>query len=247
MLAALKSLYHLSVSPIRGDDHAQRLESFYHGQAQDYDTFRQRLLHGRRPLIERLPLHKGQTWIDIGCGTGENLALAGSRLNALQRIGLVDLCPSLLDVARKRIQARGWRNVEIVQADAEQYRLPAETVDVVTCSYSLSMIPDWIAVVENVRAMLRPGGYFGVVDFYVSRKFPPKGCVRHSWWTRTFWPTWFAVDNVMLRSDVLPLLIRQFEPVLLDECRGKVPFLCGASAPYFVFVGRNKLSTSELS
>lgn len=238
MLAALKSLYHLSVSPIRGDDHAQRLESFYRGQAQDYDMFRQRLLHGRRQLVESLPLHKGQTWIDIGCGTGENLDLAGARLNSLERISLVDLCPSLLEVARTRVRARGWNNVEVVQADAEQYRLPPESVDVVTCSYSLSMIPDWIAVVENIRAMLRPGGHIGVVDFYVSRKYPSPGRVRHSWWTRTFWPTWFALDNVMLRSDVLPLLTRCFEPVLLEERRGKIPFLCGASAPYFVFVGR---------
>jgi S-adenosylmethionine-diacylgycerolhomoserine-N-methlytransferase len=238
MLAALKTLYHLSVSPIRGDDHAQRLESFYRGQANDYDAFRKRLLHGRRSLIERLPMRAGDVWTDIGCGTGENLELAGPRLQDAGRVCLVDLCPSLLSVARDRVRAKGWKNVEVVQADAEQYRPPAESVDLVTCSYSLSMIPDWIAVLENIRAMLRPGGHIGVVDFYVSRKYPPAGCVCHSWWTRTFWPTWFALDNVSLRSDLLPLLTRCFRAEHLEEARGKVPFLCGVRAPYFVFVGQ---------
>jgi S-adenosylmethionine-diacylgycerolhomoserine-N-methlytransferase len=238
MLAALKTLYHLSVSSIRGDDHAQRLESFYRGQAADYDEFRHRLLHGRSSLVERLPLSAGKDWIDIGCGTGENLELAGARLSQLGRVCLVDLCPSLLKVARERIRARGWKNVEVLQADAELFRPPAESVDVVTCSYSLSMIPDWIAVLENIHAMLRPGGHIGLVDFYVSRKYPPVGHTRHSWWTRTFWPTWFALDNVSLRCDVLPTLMRQFEVVDMEERRGKVPFLCGARVPYFVFIGR---------
>ena len=35
----LKILYHLALRPIRGRDHAQRMEDFYRGQAEHYDRF----------------------------------------------------------------------------------------------------------------------------------------------------------------------------------------------------------------
>ena len=42
LLRDAKILYHMAVSPIRGDDHQARLESFYGGQADAYDEFRKR-------------------------------------------------------------------------------------------------------------------------------------------------------------------------------------------------------------
>ena len=36
----LKILYHMALKPVRGKDHAARLESFYSGQADNYDDFR---------------------------------------------------------------------------------------------------------------------------------------------------------------------------------------------------------------
>lgn len=227
----------MSLLPIRGATHEQRLESFYRRQAEDYDTFRQRLLHGRCEMIASLPTAAGGVWCDMGAGTGENLECAGSHLSDLSRVYLVDLCPSLLRVAGQRVEAHGWPHVEVINADAESFQPAESAVDLVTFSYSLSMMPDWIAALENAWHMLRPGGHIGIVDFYVSRKFPAGAQVRHNWFTRTFWPTWFALDNVYLRPDLLPFLTRRFGTVRLDERRGTVPFLWGARVPYFIFVG----------
>ena len=38
----------------------------------------------------------------------------------------------------------------------------AGTVDVVTFSYALTMIPDWRAAIRNAFRMLKPGGRIGV-------------------------------------------------------------------------------------
>lgn len=69
-------------------------------------------------------------------------------------IYLVDLSPSLCDVARQRFQRLGWKNVSVVCQDVRTFRLPeadnvdprakvsaGDGADVVTMSYSLSMIP----------------------------------------------------------------------------------------------------------
>jgi betaine lipid synthase len=66
------------------------------------------------------------------------------------QVYLVDLSPSLCEVARERFQRLGWKNVSVVCQDARTFRLPDNSVDpratdagadIITMSYSLSMIP----------------------------------------------------------------------------------------------------------
>jgi len=238
LLSDLKVIYHMALRPIRGKDHAARMESFYAGQAQAYDDFRRRLLKGRPELWAAIDVPEGGVWVDMGGGTGANLEHFGPEIGKLAKVYVVDLSASLLDVARQRIQDRGWTNVEACEADATRFRPPNGLADVVTFSYSLTMIPDWFAAIENARAMLKPGGQIGVVDFYVSRKYPTPGHVRHRWHTRTFWPVWFNTDNVFPSPDHVPFLHRRFEPTHFTENRGKVPYLPLSRMPYYTFVGR---------
>jgi S-adenosylmethionine-diacylgycerolhomoserine-N-methlytransferase len=242
LLADLKVLYHLTMKPVRGKDHASRLESFYAGQAEAYDDFRRRLLKGREELCQNIPLPVGGTWVDMGGGTGANLEFLGDKLPQLGKVYVVDLSPSLLQVARKRIAARGWSNAEAIEADATIFQPPQGPADVVTFSYSLTMIPDWFAALENAWEILKPGGILGVVDFYVSRKYPPDGLKRHGWPTRTFWPIWFSSDNVFPSPDHVPYLHRHFTPLDFEECRAKVPYLPLIRTPYYRFVGRKDKS-----
>jgi S-adenosylmethionine-diacylgycerolhomoserine-N-methlytransferase len=238
MYSELKTLYHLALKPIRGADHAARLESFYAGQAERYDAFRERLLPARRDLFRQLPLPQGGVWVDLGGGTGANLEAVGHAIARLSKVYVVDLSPSMLAVARRRAQQAGWTHVECVEADATTFHPPTEGADVVSLSYSLTMIPDWIAAVENARAMLKPGGWLGVADFYVSRKYPGAGRVRHGSLTRWFWPAWFACDNVFLSPDHLPLLERWFHTECVSEKRARIPYLPGLRVPYYTFLGR---------
>ena len=239
-LADLKILYHLALKPVRGKDHAARMESFYSGQAEAYDDFRKRLLKGRQEMYSAVSIPGGGTWIDMGGGTGANLEYLGDSLARLAKAYVLDLSPSLLAIARKRIAERGWTNVEAIEADATTFQPASGPVDVVTFSYSLTMIPDWFAAIENALSILKPGGLIGVVDFYVARKFPTGGLARHRWLTRTFWPTWFAMDNVFPSPDHVPFLHRHFEPLTFEERLAKVPYIPLLKAPYYWFVGRKR-------
>ena len=234
----LKVLWQLAAGPIKGGTHAERLESFYSGQATAYDSFRDRLLHGRRELFAALEFPVGGVWVDFGAGTGANVECLGARLDDLSNVYLVDLCPSLLSVADRRIERHGWTNVCTVLGDATRF-CPAEgEADVVTFSYSLTMIPDWFAAIDNALRLLKPSGTIGVVDFYVSRKHPTVGRRRHSWPTRTFWPIWFGLDNVHPTADHLPMLRSRFEMIRLVESAGRIPWLPLLKAPFYQFLGR---------
>lgn len=234
----LRILWHMVTSGGRGKTHEERLENFYSGQAAGYDAFRKRMLHGRAELFTALPAVAGGVWIDFGAGTGENAEHWGDKLSQFSQAYLVDLSSSLLQIADQRIQARGWTNVVTAHADATKF-VPAEgRADVVTMSYSLTMIPDWFLAVDQALKLLKPGGVIGVVDFFVARKYPSENLTKHRWFTRTVWPAWFASDNVFLSADHIPYLQSRFEAVRLEQRRGKIPYLPLVRAPYYWFIGR---------
>ncbi len=238
--ADMKILYHMLAKPVRGDSHAQRMESFYGGQAQDYDDFRKRLLRGREELWAMIPKPDKGVWVDMGGGTGANIENFGDEISKLSKIYVVDLSGSLLKVATDRFQQRGWTNVQAIEADATKFQPPDGQADVVTFSYSLTMIPDWFAAIENAGRMLKPGGLIGVVDFYVGRKYPAEGLKRHKWLSRTIWPPWFSTDNVFPSPDHLPFLRHHFEQVQLREDRFRLPYVPFLKTPYYAFVGRKR-------
>lgn len=69
-------------------------------------------------------------------------------LTYFDAIYIIDLCEPLLEVARARIKARGWKNVHVLCQDASRFVLPeweSGAVDprgsltAITMSYSLSM------------------------------------------------------------------------------------------------------------
>ncbi len=244
LFSDLKILYHLALRPVRGKNHAERMENFYSGQAEAYDDFRRRLLHGREQLFQQIPVVDDCVWVDMGGGTGANLEFIRDTVPQLQSAYVVDLATSLLDVANARFSKAGWSHVKAIEGDATRWRPEEGYADVVTFSYSLTMIPDWFAAIENALSILKPGGAIGVVDFYVSRKHAAPPRVKHGWFTRTFWPTWFASDNVFPSPDHLPFLLNHFEQVWLQESRSKVPYIPFIRTPFYQFVGRKPAHTN---
>jgi len=215
----------------RAGTHAQRLQDFYADQADRYDAFRERLLQGRRELIERLPVGPGARVAELGAGTGRNVEFFGERLARLRSIDLVDLCPALITQAlrrRHRLAASGVSNISVVHADATTYR-PCGPRDCVYFSYALTMIPDWAGAIDNAIAMLRPGGVLGVVDFHLPGRVPALDA---------FWRRWFAHDGVWLSDRHLPYLRQRLRPLFAGEGRARLPFLPGLRAPYYLYIGQ---------
>lgn len=212
--------------------HAERLERFYRPQAESYDQFRERLLQGRDELIALLAPPDGAVVIELGAGTGRNAEYFGARLLDFSHVELVDLCPALLEQARRR-----WAQqprVRIIEADAVTYR-PAQAADCVYFSYALTMMPQWREALANALTMLRPGGLLGVVDFDL-----PRGDCLAERCACEFWRRWFAHDGVHLDRAHVEELRALTETVTLRESTAALPYLPGLRVPYYVYVGRRR-------
>lgn len=218
----------------RRASHAESLTRFYAPQAEHYDAFRERLLHGRERMVSLLPIEPGARVVELGGGTGRNLDFMGERLKTCERVEVVDLCEPLL--ARAAARARSRSNVHLVLGDACSYQ-SAAPVDAVYFSYALTMIPDWRGAIDNALRMLKPGGWLGVVDFYVAERDPGPGMARHGWATRTLCPLWFRHDGVCLSPEHLPYLRRRVAISVLEERRAPLPIV-RATVPYYILVGR---------
>ena len=234
----LKIIYHMLFTRGRGKNHAERLDNFYSGQAEGYDDFRKRLLKGREEMMQAVPAADDSVWVDMGGGTGANLEFIAEKIPRMKRMYVVDLATSLLNVAGKRFEKHGWNHVSPVEADATLFTPEEGFADVVTFSYSLTMIPDWFAAIDNALRILKPGGIIGVVDFYVSRKWAAEGFRRHGWLRRSYMPVHFSTDNVFLSPDHVPYLHKHFEPIEFHENLAKIPYFPIMKAPYYIFIGR---------
>lgn len=97
-------------------------------------------------------------WIDIGGGTAWNIEYFSDNLNqAFNKVIILDLCKPLLDIWEKRVELNkqnnpSWKNVsvELIEGDwtdeglfSSHKELKPNTADVITFSYSLTMIPNW--------------------------------------------------------------------------------------------------------
>lgn len=150
-------------------------------------------------------------WIDVGGGTGWNIEAMSQFVDVqtfFSEVYLVDYSPSLCKVARKRFARLGWNNVQVVCEDAKLFKPSKRKAEIITMSYSLSMLPNFHVFVDHLASLLDPRGVIGVVDFYVQSGAEASGrnyiggtLQRHvNWLGRTFWRAWFDLDRVGLEG-----------------------------------------------
>jgi demethylmenaquinone methyltransferase/2-methoxy-6-polyprenyl-1,4-benzoquinol methylase len=125
----------------------------------------------RREAVVALRLRPGDTVVELGCGTGHNLPLLREAVGAEGRVVGVDLTDAMLARARARVERAGWRNVELVLADAAALAWPAR-VDGVISTYALPLVPALDEVVRRAAAALGPGKRMVVVDVAAPERWP---------------------------------------------------------------------------
>ena len=178
----------------------------------------------RRKAVARMALSRGDSVLEIGCGTGRNFPFLREAVGPEGRIYGVDISPGMLRQARALREAKDWRNIELCECDAADYAAPAP-LDAVLFSLSYNTMPHHRTVLRHAWQQLRPGGRLVIMD----AKVPP------GWGGRLVLPfSLWLMKHTMLGNP----LIRPWQElgavadrVDMSECMLSSYYICSATKP----------------
>ncbi len=131
-------------------------------------------------LSEILP---GETVLDLGSGPGLDSLLAARKVGPTGKVIGVDLCPEMVEKARRNGQALGLTNVRFRQAEIESLPLPGSSVDVVISNGVFNLCPDKPKVLAEAFRVLRPGGRLQMADILLHDDVTPQEVARLGEWS----------------------------------------------------------------
>ena len=187
---------------VKSEEHADLMDGMYRYQRHFYDLTRKYYLLGRDSTIRNLDVPEGGTLLEVGCGTGRNMALAHKHFPTAKLYGL-DISQEMLISARKTFSTKATIP-EFRVADATAFtprEFGVSGFDRILISYALSMIPDWERAVDASIAALNPGGQLHIVDFGQQEGLPA--------WFRRMLQSWLAKFYVTPRPDLREVLEAQ--------------------------------------
>jgi phosphatidylethanolamine/phosphatidyl-N-methylethanolamine N-methyltransferase len=151
----------LSVTAVESDF----VERVYERLASVYDlTFGPTLHPGRLQARDRMVIAPGDHILEVGVGTGINASLYPSNCHVTG----IDLSTSMLDKARERVARQGLRNIRLLEMDASSLTFADDSFDIVYAPYLVSVVPDPVQVVREMRRVCRPGGRIIILNHFRS-------------------------------------------------------------------------------
>jgi phosphatidylethanolamine/phosphatidyl-N-methylethanolamine N-methyltransferase len=151
----------LSVTAVENDF----VNRVYEKLANVYDVVFGPTLHpGRLVALERMGIRVGDRVLEVGVGTGINTSLYPTNC----QVTGIDLSTSMLEKARERVAREGLRNVRLLEMDAASLTFADDSFDIVYAPYLVSVVPDPVKVVREMRRVCRPGGKIIVLNHFRS-------------------------------------------------------------------------------
>ena len=158
-------------SLIHGSAHGVTTRGHTLGSPGLYDLLAEVAFVGRRrasfqALVAAAGVQPGQRVLDVGCGTGYLARLLARATGPTGLVIGIDPSPEMIAYAGSHRHAGRAGSCQFQVGAAEALALPADHVDVVTCSLVLHHLPSdlRVAALQEMRRVLRPGGTLLVAE-----------------------------------------------------------------------------------
>ena len=130
------------------------------------------------------PLAAGEAVLDVGCGGGFDLFVAGSLVGSGGRAHGIDLTPEMVALAGQGLAQAGitWARVEV--GSAEEIPSDAVSFDMVLSNGALNLSPDKETAFREIYRVLRPGGRLHFADIVQSGQVPREAAGDPDAWSQ---------------------------------------------------------------
>ena len=110
-------------------------------------------------LIELVDINKGNTVLDLACGTGVVTKKIRSKVGNSGYVVGADTSITAIKIAKKWNERKS--NLDFVNIDAEKFYF-SKKFDIVTCQYALFFFPNAQKALKNMRNSLKKSGKIGI-------------------------------------------------------------------------------------
>jgi SAM-dependent methyltransferase len=115
-------------------------------------------------VMDILGITPGKTVADIGAGSGWFTVRAARRVGSSGTVYAVDINPDAIRYIDHRAKSESLANVRTILSKADDPLLPHNGVDAVLLLKTYHEVADPVALLERLRAALRPGAKLGIID-----------------------------------------------------------------------------------
>lgn len=109
-------------------------------------------------LIQRLNDKSFESLLDVGCGTGKVLSLIKDKFNT--KVSGIDLSEGMVEKAKELL----GESADLKVGDSENLLWEDDTFDVIICNASFHHYPNPIAVLKEMKRVLKPDGRVIIAD-----------------------------------------------------------------------------------
>jgi len=151
-----------------------------------YDKIFGKIFYSRlERVIDDVGIPPGAQVLEVGAGTGTSFPAYPSHCNVTG----IDLAPDMLARARQKIVDNGWRHLKVMEMNALDLKFPDNSFDYVMAFHVVTVVPDPVRMIAEVKRVCRPSGKIVIVNHFTS-DVPVLGTLTRSMDPLTRWLGW---------------------------------------------------------
>lgn len=171
-----------------GEEFAGQIRGMFDRIAGVYDLMNTAMTVGlhhrwRERAADRAELDRGDSALDVCCGTGDLAFELARRVGPEGRVIGSDFSERMLDLARGKASDRGTGNVRFEWADALELPYDVGSFDAVTVGFGVRNLADLERGVGELTRVLKPGGRLVILEITNPRR-PPLSTFFGLWFDR---------------------------------------------------------------
>ena len=128
-------------------------------------------------------LQPGEHVVDVGSGAGFDSFVAAVQVGDTGFVVGIDMTPEMLRKSRATAEALGFAQVEFCEGLAEDLPVEDGWADAVIANGVINLCADKKAVFDEIRRVLKPGGWLQFADIANGRPVPPEALRDIDLWT----------------------------------------------------------------
>lgn len=123
-------------------------------------------------LVEMAGVAEGHRVLDLATGLGEPAVTAARRVGPMGHVLATDRTQAMLDFGIERAEAEDLGNIEFRIMDMTAIDVPRESFDAALCRWGLMFVPDLVAVLSDMRQVLKPDARFATAVWGLPERAP---------------------------------------------------------------------------